>query len=110
MHWETEAQASPNGERAVLGPLTQGEMKLLQLSGASDTSTSGKAKAACSTAFPRPTQGPQDSYRFLNSEHTETTSTGEAAEKMNCRFKSLRTEDWRVSDTRYRTSIYEILE
>ena len=45
MHWETEAQASPNGERAVLGPLTQGEMKLLQLSGASDTSTSGKAKA-----------------------------------------------------------------
>ena len=64
MHWETEAQASPSGKKAALGPLIQDEMKLLQLSGASDTSTSGKAKAACSTGSPRPPQGPQDSSRF----------------------------------------------
>ena len=60
--------------------------------------------------FPKTHPRPSRLLLILNSEHTETTSTGEAAEKMNCRFKSLRTEDWRVSDTRYRTSIYEILE
>lgn len=103
--WETEAQASPYGERAGLGPLTQGGMKFLQLGGASDTSTRGKAKVACRTASQDTHPRPSRLLPILNSEHTETTSMGgsscvcEAAEKMNCRFKSLRTEDWRVSDT-----------